>query len=147
MCRRSELTALVRCPLRCWCHGTMALYQKWWLEMSTKATCFTQRASLCHKNARLACQTSKMNCVLIFFFYYYCDSTSHNELWIHQSREAEPHVSPLCLCCRRDGPSIMCSESDCQHITAVLTIRCGGVVKSWALSVTCHLLLQNTSSF
>lgn len=86
-------------------------------------------------------------CSHLFYYYYCCDSASHNDLWIHQSREAEPHVSPLCLCCRRDGPSIMCSESDCQHITAVLTIRCGGVVKSWALSVTCRLLLQNTSSF
>lgn len=135
MCRRSELTALVHCPLRCWCHGTVALYQTRWLEMSTKATCFTQRASLCYKNGRLACQTSEMSCVLIFSFIIVialvtmsCGFTKVGKL---------NHVSPQRLCCRRDGPSIMCSESDRQHIAAVLTIQCRGCCE--IVGCVCHM--------
>lgn len=112
----------------------------------TKATCFTQSARLCFKNGRVACQASKMNCGLIFSFC--CGCVCHKEPPTDRCREAEPHVSPLCLCCKRDGPEIMSCQSDCQHITAVQ--RYDGVVvlcKTGLCLVTCPLLLQNMRSF
>lgn len=138
VCRRSEFTVLVRVPtqvLMSWHNGFV----------SEVLTGNEHKGHLVHPKSVFVLQkrrparktTSERNCGRIFSFesdhfsWSFVASTKSGS-WITSSRP--------CLCCRRDGPSIMGCESDCQQITAVE--RYGAVVLR-----KCGLCLSHVFSF